>query len=247
MGIKHYFAFDSKAAENMHSDSLDMENWEILRTYDEGGYFALERSRTEWIKNCEKAIDYKETAEKIKCIIEKNGWRKMASLGIGKGVLEYHLKKMCPQLALECTDYTRKSLELLKGLFEECDKFSIFDVAKDDFSVFNDCDVILMYRISTEFTKTQWNEIFYKMYTAGIKNIIFVPANLLTWDIAVKEKAHYVVNMIRHKKNIFCGWMYSRNEFLEFFSGTLGESYSLYSVISSYKKRNTEIFELKRG
>lgn len=41
MGIKHYFAFDSKAAENMHSDSLDMENWEILRTYDEGGILLL--------------------------------------------------------------------------------------------------------------------------------------------------------------------------------------------------------------
>ncbi|RKJ20031.1 hypothetical protein D7X48_10755 [bacterium D16-50] len=244
MKIRHFYCFDTKASTNMHSDALDRNNWEVLRAYEDGGAFSLERTREDYIKNCEGSQSYKETAQKISHIVQKNKWNTVVSLGVGKAVLEYQLKKMSPQLTIECTDFTKQSLDMLGKMFVECDRFSVFDIANDDFSVYRDMDAVIMHRISTEFTRTQWKAIFHKMHDAGIKNVLFIPTELLTIKSAIKEKLHYVANIIRHKKNIFCGWMYTRNEFLNFFRGN-DKNHPLYEITHSVRYGNTEMFELK--
>lgn len=229
----------------MHSDSLDMDNWETLRTYEDGGPFSIERTRKSWVNNCENKVDYRNVAAKVVDLLKDNGWKKVTSLGVGKGILEYHLKKMMPTLEVVCTDYTKSSLEALSKLFVECSRFQTFDMLQDDYSLLKESDVVIIYRLSTEFTKEQWKDLFSKMYVSRVENIIFIPTELLSIRICIDEKVRYFLNVLQHRRNTFCGWMYTRKEFLKIFKGNDVLTPS-YCVVKSISYEDTEIFELKR-
>ena len=244
MKIRHYFSFDENANNNMHSDRLDVDNWNALRTYEDGGPFSLEKTRERWVSNCEYRNDYKQMAEKLLSTIRNNGWTKVTSLGVGKGILEYHLKKMMPELEIVCSDYTKRSMDLLSELFVEGDGFETFDMLQDDYSSLAKRDAVIVYRLSTEFDKEQWKDIFLKMHEFDVKNIFFVPADFLTVKTGIQEKLRYFLNTLQHRRNTFCGWMYTRNEYLKFFMGN--NTFPLYQVVKSCRYGDTEIFELKK-
>lgn len=244
MKIKHYFCFDKEIQYKMTSEKLNDQNWDILRTDETKSPFAIERSVTEYEKNCEESLEYKRVAERICESIKKNGYQNLVSVGVGKGILEWHIKKMLPELNIECTDYTKESVNLLKNVFLNCDNFRVFDIMKDDYSVFGKDTVIMMYRVSTEFDNKQWCQIFDKLYNAGIENIIFVPTEILNLKIALHEKMWLGINYLRNKRSIFCGWMYSQGEFLRFFKGTNNKR--KYIVKRTNIKGNTVMYELRK-
>lgn len=246
MRIKHYYCFEKEAWKKMHSNKLNMENWDVLRTYETKGEFSIERTIDDYISNCERKNDYKETAKIISNIIKRNKWKNAVSMGAGKCILEYHIKKLLPELNIECTDYTQKSLALVEKVFINCNGFFNFDMLYDDYNILKEKNVIIMNRVSTEFTRRQWKEIFQNMYNAGIQNIIFIPTEIMTFRMAIEEMWRYLINIIHRRKNIFCGWMYSRREYLSFFEGVKTSS-KLYTVECSYIERNSEIFVLKRS
>lgn len=140
-------------------------------------------------------------------------------MGVGKGILEWHLKKLEPQLVIECTDYTEQALEQLKRVFIDIDKAYQFDILNGDYMKLDTDSVFIMYRVSTEFALKEWYEIFNNMYNAGIDYIIFVPAGLCNlWDI-LKEKIKHIKNIIMRKNDIFCGYLYSECEYMKMFKG----------------------------
>lgn len=65
-------------------------------------------------------------------------------------------------------------------------------------------------RVSTEFSKKQWIKILKRMNQQGVKKIIFIPTEELTFKIAFWEKYRFFVNALHGRKNVFAGWMYSR-------------------------------------
>lgn len=245
MKTKHFYSFDKEINKKMKSDRLDMAGWEALRIDSRKGDFSIEKTRQDYVQNCEGREDYWEVAKIISDIICTHDWNKIVSVGVGKGILEYHIKKMIPEVSIECTDYTQNSLEILKKVLTECSNFRLFDMLNDDWISFKEMDVIILCRLSTEFSVEQWNTIFERMYVAGIKNIIYMPTELLNLKILVKEKIHFLLNFIRGRKNIFCGWMYSEKQQRKFFSGNSTPQF--YLINNTYRLDDNAIFELKRN
>lgn len=237
MKIKHYYYFDRKQAMK----TLNAENWDVLRVDEKPGPFSIERTIDDYEKNCIRCVEYKKAAEIIaRMWTEYRLGERLVSLGCGKGILEWHIKKLMPELYIKCTDYAKESLKLLEKVFAECNEFEAFDMLKaDDYAGLKQDETLLMYRVSTEFTLEQWKEVFEKLYGGGIQNIIFVPAEILTFPIAVNEKKNQLANWVKHRKNTFCGWMYSIKEFKKMFE-------LKYEVTYCEKLSNTEIWLLTR-
>ena len=217
MKVKHYFAFDKGVSEKFDDDTLNENNWDILRTDESERAFALEKDVESYEKNCIAALKYKNAAEKVCSILdsEKISCKKVISLGVGKGILEWHLKKMKPKLVIECTDYTANAIEQLKKVFIDIDSAYQFDILNGNYPELDIKAVFLMYRVSTEFSQQEWIQIFSKMYNAGIEYIIFIPTGLDNLIDMMKEKLIYILNSLRGRKNINCGWLYSESEYLK--------------------------------
>lgn len=132
MKCKHYCFFGDAVQSKMKSNALECENWELLR--EEGDEnFSIERSVDEYRKNCLKATAYAQSAQLIKGLLTKHKIDRAASMGIGKGVLEWHLKQCMPDLYLIGTDYTKGALQLLRNVFVECDELKTFDMLRDSY------------------------------------------------------------------------------------------------------------------
>lgn len=245
MKIKHFYSFDLNFIKNIKSDKLDKSSWEILRADNQNSDFSIEKSREDYIESCENSDDYQKAAKKICHITSLHNWNKIVSLGVGKGILEYHIKKLLPEVEIICTDYTQNSLELLKNVLLECNNFQVFDMLNDDWRIFKEMDALIMFRLSTEFSQKQWYHIFKEMHAAGIKNVIFIPTELLNIKILLNEKIGLLSSYIRRRKTTFCGWMYSEKEFKKFFSGKSPKA--LYIIENTYNLDNYTIFELKRN
>lgn len=237
MKIRHYYFFGKKQT----METLNAENWDRLRLDNELGPFSIERKIDDYEKNCILSVEYRKMAEIISGIWkEYNLGERLVSLGCGKGIVEWHIKKLMPNLYIKCTDYTKESLRLLEKVFIKCDEFESFDLlSADDYKNLKQDETLLMYRISTEFSIEQWETIFERLYEEGIQNIIFVPAEVLTVSIAINEKKNQFVNWVKHRKNTFCGWMYSKNEYGKMLKET-------YKIAYCERINNTEIWLLRR-
>ncbi len=55
------------------------------------------------------------------------------------------------------------------------------------------------------------------MNEQGVKKIIFIPTEEVTFKIAFWEKYWFFMNALHGRKNVFAGWMYSRKAFEKIF------------------------------
>lgn len=244
MKTKHYFVFDKEVQNKFNNNSLNSENWEALRLDEEPGEFSIEKDIESYERNCMNAHKYRDAAKVVYELISSRGGGKTISLGVGKGILEWHLKKIDPQLVIECTDYTENALEQLKMVFKDMDAAYQFDILNGDYTELDRNSIFIMYRVSTEFSLEEWYKIFGSMYNAGITYIIFVPAGLCNvWDIA-KEKIKHAINIILRKEDVFCGYLYSENEYMKMFKGN-GIA-PLYIIEKKVIFEETAAFLLKR-
>ena len=68
-------------------------------------------------QNCRNSVLYEISARSIADILKKYECKHIVTLGAGKGILEWHLKKQMPELYVECTDYAKSAIEKLKKVF----------------------------------------------------------------------------------------------------------------------------------
>ncbi len=247
MKAKHYYLFDEEVNGKMKGRSLDKSNWDVLRMGGKESPFSIEKDIAAYEENCRKALSYKKMAELLCHIVQKYGRnsQKVISLGVGKGVLEWHMKKMLPDIAVECADYTEKAIERLKTVFPDVDDAYVFDILNGDYANLDSNAVYVMHRISTEFNSDDWYKIFRKLYEADIKCVIFIPTDLDTVGTMCKEKIKHVKNVLCKKKDIFCGWLYSEKEFLKFFHNR--SNVPKYLVEEKIDCGKTAIYVLKRN
>ena len=234
MKFKHYYSFSTKINDGTHSSQNVDLDWVSLRIMGDRA-FALEDSKEEYIKNAKQTSIYKEFAQEILNVL--GGAKRLCSMGVGKGVLEWWIKVLAPELELCCTDYTAQSLEKLKGYFPECNKIQVFDMLRGDYSLWAKYDAILMFRVSTEFDVDEWESIFDKIALAGIKKVVFVPTELMTFKDIARELCLRIRSRCRGEKSVFCGWMYSETEFEMMFD-------KFFNVDSVKYIHNTAIFML---
>lgn len=81
-----------------------------------------------------------------------------------------------------------------------------------------DYDAFLMFRVSTEFGTQEWDNIFGRIVAAGIRKVVFVPAELMTVKDIAGEIYRWIKAKLRGEESVFCGWLYSEGEFHKMFS-----------------------------
>jgi len=244
MKYKHYACFEKELSKNMVGDSLNMKNWKALRISEINSPYTFEKTVENYEKNCIKSISYINIA-KIICEILKNEKplsKNVISLGVGKGILEWAIKNICPDIKVTCTDYESETIESLKKLFINLDNAFIFDMINDNYTVFDDDSIVLMHRISTEFNKYEWMKIFNSLYNANIQYVIFIPAELANVFTYIKEQIMRLYGKLQSKKEYFCGWCYSEKEFIDIFKGT--QPYFLYNIKNKYVVKGSAIYFL---
>lgn len=241
----HYYYF-GKSQNRIKGDSLDSSNWDALRTDENETPFSIENSIESYENNCRRIKSYENAASIIVSELDKMALLgPVVSLGVGKGILEWHIKKQKPELCVECTDYTPEAIEKLKKVFPDVNAAYTFDMLKGDYRRFQNYGIVLLYRVSTEFDRDQWHDIFKSMYDGGIMSIVFVPTGLDDKKQMRMERIKHYINKIRGRKDIFCGWLYSEDEFLKMFYGD-GEK-ALYTVNSKIPYENTAIYFLRKN
>ena len=119
MKIKHYFAFEKELSQKFCDDMLNEKNWDILRMDERDSAFAIEKDIESYEQNCRNAQSYKNAAQKICDILRQENLinKRIISLGAGKGILEWHLKKKHARiiyrmyrLYIECGRTTKKGI-----------------------------------------------------------------------------------------------------------------------------------------
>ena len=164
---------------------------------------------------------------------------KLFSVGVGRAVLEYNIKSRNEKLEMVCSYYTPQSIARLRNVFPECDKIILFDILNGSWNEYSKY-TILMNRISTEFSISQWRNIFKLMYENQIAGVLFIPTEDLTIKLAIKEKIINFRELIKGNKLIDCGRMYSREMIISFWD-------TYYNLSSESKIGNTSIYYLERN
>ncbi len=212
--IKHYYCFNQ--TEKLVGKYLDVNNWDALRSGGDAS-FAIEASREDWENNCRRADQYRSLANRIVKIIPRDH-RRWVSFGIGKGILEWNIMDIDPAITVCGTDYAPESVKILQGYFSDRSEVFCFDMlCYDDYGTLDSYNTAIMCRISTEFDKGQWKKIFDAMYETSVKEIVFVPTEILTYKAAINEMFSHLCHLISGRKDVFCGYIYSQREFEELF------------------------------
>ena len=223
MKCKHYFFFGEYFNSIFYNDlevsaNLSQEKWDLLRTDSTvTGPFTLETSMKAYEENCTRANEYQNAAVHICNHLKKE--EHLLSVGIGKGVLEWQIKQLMPEIVLDASDYAEESIKKLKLLFPTCNHLFAFDMVKGDWSSLPPYDHVLLFRLSTEFDSETWRQIFQSMAASGIEHIIYVPTELGTFRIFLFEYLQQVLGQLRLRKQTFCGWLYSESEIKKFWKG----------------------------
>lgn len=210
MPSKHYYVFGDEGA----FDDLNKEAWDALRIGNANPDFRFETSAEEYASACLKRTDCRAVAEVVLDCLHIIGGESMqvVSLGAGKGIVEWHLKHMAPDIRMICTDYAEAGVDRLRRLFVECDQVTTFDMLKDDYGRFSKDSVLLMNRVSTEFDQFEWRRIFRSCRGAGIRHILYIPTEFATFRLKVAEAARHALRRILRRCDTFCGWLYGRRE-----------------------------------
>ena len=224
--LKYYYYFDG--LEDELGDYLNTPaSWDVLRTNDGAQkIFSISEDRETWQKTCLSNEQLKSKAKDIVKIVTPE-FNCVCSFGVGAGYLEYLIKKEEPSLQVKCSDFSPQGIERLKKVFLEADEVVTFDMIQGDWERVDSQGICLFYRVSEMFDDAQWRRVFYKMKHAGIKGMLFVPSEILTFKKILYQQFKYIIFRLLRRRMTFSGYL--RNE--QRFISILSEFYEIVQVV----------------
>lgn len=215
--IKHYFDFGC-ISQTVDGHVHSAQAWDALRLESApSNIFAIPSERQEWLKRCHQEPFVQEQARGIAAVV-RGRFTRINSYGAGPGFLEFFIKQQCPDIFLQCSDYTVKSMERLRRVFTEADEIVTFDMLNGPWQNMGKGALHLLYRVDTALDNDQWRSVFAKMRSAGIRHVLFLPCEFLT-------VRRWLTQMIKHrlwpllgKRISFAGYLRTKAQFLDLFS-----------------------------
>ena len=205
-GLQHY-------EEGMLFNELDVKMWDKLRCENIKTPFSIERTKEDYETNCKNRIDY---YDKAKIICDNIEAERVVSLGVGTGILEWHMKNLKDDMELVCSDYTEGALKLLQNV-TNCSEFKVFDMYADDYRWMVQFDYVIMHRLDTEFSFDSWKKYFIRC-TMQMLNVSFLSLHcIIQLSRLVQKKSgirrykrkvimiHFVDGYIRVTSGCACG------------------------------------------
>ena len=113
---------------------------------------------------------------------------------------------------LTVSEYAPENVELLKTLFHECDVIRRFDLFGDQWGEYANkpAQVVILNRLDPLFSNEQWTDAFDKMGKAGVVQIVYIPA----WILSVKFYLQAHKRHLRYRRSntptVFTGWARTR-------------------------------------
>ncbi len=216
--IKHYFDFGG-ISQTVDGHVHSAQAWDALRLESaQSNIFAIPPERQEWLKRCHEELFVEEQARGIAGII-RGRFTRVNSYGAGPGFLEFFIKQQCPDIFLQCSDYTVKSMERLRRVFAEADEIMTFDMLNGSWQNTDKGTLHLLYRVDTALDNDQWRSVFEKMRSAGIMHVLFLPCEFLMIRRWLGQIIKHRLWPLLGKRISFAGYLRTKAQFLDLFSG----------------------------
>ncbi|HRH24004.1 MAG TPA: hypothetical protein PK109_00215 [Candidatus Paceibacterota bacterium] len=222
--MKHYQVFGS-ATEALKDQELNSaQSWDALR--ETHPFFSISENRDEWLAASELAVakDGQDTAlaaraDEVVALIQRKGFDRVFSTGVGGAALEYQIKKKMPQLPVVCSDYSAETVRRLQKVFTESDGVIEFDILKGDWKAverqyLGTNGLCIMYRLDAGFSDDQWHIIFDVMQEAGVTNVLVIPTGTLTMLSIYNRKKRELLWALKHIPVVFSGYLRTKHRFI---------------------------------
>lgn len=215
--IRQYFTRHGQG-DYLDEHSLDSaELWDALR--DAHPNFEIPKDREAWLQMVadetnKDGLDglLPERAEAVASLLDIHKIDAMHSLGVGSAGFEYQIKKRMPDLHLTVSEYAPQNVDVLKGLFHECDEIRRFDLFGDAWQEYAEASstVVMLNRLDPLFSNEQWTEAFDKMAQAGVIHILYIPAWILTVKSYLQAHRRHWGFRLSRTPSVFTGWARTR-------------------------------------
>lgn len=191
--------------------------WDSLRTGNVGPEYAIPEDREEWL---ELVARDRHAEARSGDIIQLLGSRRVSSIlsmGVGRGAMEYWLKRRAPGTRLTCADFSPAAIERLAVTFTMCDRLLCADLRT--LSIAERYDAIILNRVDQELTDAEWRDVFATLATSLVGCVVFVPCDVLTLRTLVLTQARRLVGFVRRQQLVFTGWLRTRQRFESLWAG----------------------------
>lgn len=225
--LKYYHYFGDEE-EKLGSNLNNSDSWDALRIKDgmNSSYY-IPKDRDEWQKICLSRENLKLKAKEIVGVL-KPKFNCLHSFGVGAAHLEFLIKKEDHALQLKCSDFTPQGIDRLQKVFVEADEISNFDMIHGDWGQIDSKGVCLFYRVDTVFDDGQWREVFCKMKSVGIKDVLFIPSEILTFKKILYLQLKYAIFWLLRRKMTFSGFVRTKQRLVFL----LSEFYEIVQVVN---------------
>lgn len=199
MKIKHNVFFKSS------KDSII--DWDKLRDDKSESAFYIPENKIDYIKLA-NSVDYENEKLEILSFCKEFNISRIISIGSGRCLLEYHLKKSS-KLSVVVSDSSKSILRIKSfDLIDEALCVSDFTGVSNDYI----CEktMFLLSRIDTEFDDAGLNHLIKSLYDNDVKYIYFIPAQILSLKTILIEIKFYIMSKFIKGTLVFCG--YSRTK-----------------------------------
>jgi len=221
--VRHYYplGLQSEETSGMRLDSP--EAWDTLRRSHP--HFETPNTRNDWIESLLEPRDGQGKGLPVRAhdvaeILRRKGITSLHSVGVGSAGLEYFILQEMPGVGMSISEYNDESVARLSTVFPE-GKPKKFDVMRDSWDRDGEdwLHLVLIYRLDPQLTDREWREVFVRMGRAGVRNILYIPANFLTIRYILRERKRSIAALLKGVKTSFAGYVRTQVVFESYWSG----------------------------
>ena len=198
--MRHYFDFGPERGL-VGEDLVRPEAWDALRVRS-CGPFAMSETRAALERAADDHPEIAERARAIDAELERRGVGKLASYGVGGGIVEIWLERLRAERKLLLTDYAPQTVERLRLLFPEGD-VRVHDLLRD---APLEADAHLFHRVDTELADDEWRRLLRRFAS---ERIVVVATEVATLPRVGAE----LLGRVRRRGLSRAGWLRTRDAF----------------------------------